>query len=707
MAPTPVALSTSAAAALGISSDQSAFKEGSAVISIPKSDAAFLNPVQEFNRDLSVLAIRTWAERRDREKREKFEQAISKRKERSANGRGKRRKLAHTATSNAGNAVSLDAASSTSDIQADLSASAPSAAAAAGDLSTASTSPHAHIDSSYRPFTFNIFEALSATGLRSIRYAREIPNLKSVHANDLSPTAVQAIWKNVALNFPANRDIKQWAPELDQGEPEKDALEASSTAEAAAATARNTLSSEAASAQFANNGAANGAGHPAIHPNCKIHVTEQDAIEILYTSRAKDKQYSVIDLDPYGSASMFIDGAVQAVADGGLLCVTCTDLVVLAGNAYPERAYSLYGGTTTRNDFVHEVALRLVLGLIATTAGRYGRAITPLLSLSIDFYLRVFVSVQTRPVDVKMLASTMGTVQTCPDCGNWDANAFGRNKAEGRADLIKYQAGTSHAAGTNCQECESRFHVAGPMWLGPLHMPSFAEEMLEVLERAPVRFRTAPRIRGMVGMASKELSSPFFFIPPKISSYFHTTNIPLTTVVSCLLNAGYEASRSHAQPASIKTNASPTVVRDLWRQWVKEKSPINEKNVHENSPARRLLSKECATTFELDKDHPQTRRVLGLDQDGKKDAGVKYQLNPLPNWGPGKAARPESQKDRRRAAAAAAAAAAASNESNETGESRANGSGLAASAEVDASAQGDAQANNQATSMDEDELRNS
>jgi N2,N2-dimethylguanosine tRNA methyltransferase len=49
-------------------------------------------------------------------------------------------------------------------------------------------------------------------------------------------------------------------------------------------------------------------------------------------------------------------------------------------------------------------ALRLVLHMIATSAARYGRFITPLISLSIDFYVRLFVRVNTGALEVKRLA---------------------------------------------------------------------------------------------------------------------------------------------------------------------------------------------------------------------------------------------------------------------------------------------------------------
>jgi tRNA G26 N,N-dimethylase Trm1 len=46
----------------------------------------------------------------------------------------------------------------------------------------------------------SILEALSATGLRSIRYAKEIPKSKKIIANDFSKRAVEAIEYNIKMN---------------------------------------------------------------------------------------------------------------------------------------------------------------------------------------------------------------------------------------------------------------------------------------------------------------------------------------------------------------------------------------------------------------------------------------------------------------------------------------------------------------------------
>lgn len=57
--------------------------ERTTTILVPKDDSAFLNPVQEYNRDLSVSVIRAWNE----ERKEKLE---AKWRERLAKGKGRK-----------------------------------------------------------------------------------------------------------------------------------------------------------------------------------------------------------------------------------------------------------------------------------------------------------------------------------------------------------------------------------------------------------------------------------------------------------------------------------------------------------------------------------------------------------------------------------------------------------------------------------------
>merc|ERR1712137_548599 len=111
---------------------------------------------------------------------------------------------------------------------------------------------------------------------------------------------------------------------------------------------------------------------------------------------ATDYRYHVIDIDPYGTPSIFLNAALQAVTEGGMLCVTATDMPVLCGK-YPETCFAKYGATNLKGANCHEVALRVLLGCIERHATQFKRYVVPLVSLSVDYYVRVFVRVYTSP----------------------------------------------------------------------------------------------------------------------------------------------------------------------------------------------------------------------------------------------------------------------------------------------------------------------
>lgn len=378
-------------------------------------------------------------------------------------------------------------------------------------------------------------------------------------------------------------------------------------------------------------------------------------------NKSKGKRYNVIDLDPYGTAAPFLDAAVNAVRDdGGLLCVTCTDSGVWASNGYPEKAFSLYGGVPLKGSYSHEVGLRLILHALTTSAARYGLAIEPLLSLSIDYYLRIFVKIRKSPAQVKFLAGKTMVVYACDHgCGAWETQLLARNKKTtnkfGKGTYYKHSLALAPTAGPNCQHCDSKMHLAGPMYAGPLHSPDFIKKILDELPNASDEiYGTKPRIEGMLHTALEESLPPPDNIFPENKEdefaalepypfYFHPTNLAGAMHCVCpdedsfrgaLRHLGYEVTRSHCKAGSMKTNAPWSVVWHIMREWTRQKYPVKIENIKENSPAYKLLRLGGA---EQKDDGIDTLEVVfdqHLGHDKSKQGLVRYQSNPRENWGP-------------------------------------------------------------------------
>ncbi|KAF9264645.1 N2,N2-dimethylguanosine tRNA methyltransferase [Marasmius fiardii PR-910] len=534
------------------------------------SDEAFLNPVQEFNRDLSVACINVWSEQVSKAKEERWKKQAQRKKaakgEESNQPPSKRqREETEKASAVGSERVPTTVKGGSQSSQTDLPEHQPSA----------ESNAQAH----RKPFTAVILEALSATGLRSIRYAKEIPLVKYVIANDLSSAATAAMKRNVELNG--------FGPSpSDSADP-----------------------------------------HGKGKSSEKIRITEGDASTLMYNHRLD--RVDVVDLDPYGTAAPFIDAAVQCVKDGGLLCITCTDLSVLATNNYPEKCLSNYGGIPVKAEYCHEAALRLVLHTVSTSASRYGRYIEPLLSLSIDFYVRLFIRINTSPVQVKKAITKTSTYYICTSCQAFHEQPLGRmvekKESSGNVNyLFKTQPGPLVEG--KCPECESVLHVAGPMWSGSIHDTDFVSKVLEHAESNTSHYGTALRMKGMLTVAKEELQTPFYFTPSRVAGFFHCTTPSLDDTASALLHAGHKISRSHACPGSLKTTATREELYDIFRSWVK-RHPVNMKNISDRSPAQKLLAKE--PKFEANfKHHPDSVTASSHVK------LVRYQEMPS-NWGPG------------------------------------------------------------------------
>lgn len=120
----------------------------------------FYNPVQEFNRDLSISVLNVYYQQLVKERVEKeLKQQLRKQKQQQASENGHQEPVETTPAK----ATSYVAGTQYDD-------------------------------------GLRILEALAATGLRSIRYAQEIAGVRQIVANDLSRQAVESINTNVRHN---------------------------------------------------------------------------------------------------------------------------------------------------------------------------------------------------------------------------------------------------------------------------------------------------------------------------------------------------------------------------------------------------------------------------------------------------------------------------------------------------------------------------
>lgn len=103
----------------------------------------------------------------------------------------------------------------------------------------------------------SIVEALAATGLRSVRYIKEVYALNKIIANDLDPKATELININFQFNGIDVQDVEKYA------------------------------------------------------------VTTEDACALLNRLQHAKQFYDVVDIDPYGTAIPFLDSSIQALANNG------------------------------------------------------------------------------------------------------------------------------------------------------------------------------------------------------------------------------------------------------------------------------------------------------------------------------------------------------------------------------------------------------
>ena len=177
-----------------------------------------------------------------------------------------------------------------------------------------------------------------------------------------------------------------------------------------------------------------------------IHLKQLDARVAMMESA-----FQWVDLDPFGSPVSFLDSALQCLSRSGVLEVTATDTAALTGSS-PSSMARRYGAKGLVDVYAHDDAVRLLLGLIATSAARLDKKIKPILALFDGHHVRVSVQLKTSKEGASEITKNMG----------W--------RVRGEDEPYRF---VTHP---NADQLEN---ASGPMWIGPLWDAKIAGRMSE------------------------------------------------------------------------------------------------------------------------------------------------------------------------------------------------------------------------------------
>jgi tRNA (guanine26-N2/guanine27-N2)-dimethyltransferase len=276
--------------------------------------------------------------------------------------------------------------------------------------------------------------------------------------------------------------------------------------------------------------------------NDTVSVWHSDANCLLSCHAAPHERFDVVDVDPFGSPVPYVDSAVRALRDGGLIALTATDLAALCG-VHQNACFRKYGGKPLHTEYCHELAVRLLSGCLVAQAAKHEMGISVVFSHASDHYVRVYATVSHGAEKANACLRQIGYVLHCFQC-------FHREKV--------FQTHTARV--DQCPECGAKMGYAGPLWLGNIFDEEFCRLMAE--ESMHVALNNNYRISRLITLAKAEAKAPAtYYVLDAVSDKLGLPVPSVDAALKLLQANGFSAFRTHFNSTGLRTNAPATVVR--------------------------------------------------------------------------------------------------------------------------------------------------
>ncbi len=272
-----------------------------------------------------------------------------------------------------------------------------------------------------------------------------------------------------------------------------------------------------------------------------IEIFQHDASMFLRMHRG---EFDVIDIDPFGTPSPFLDSAGYCSRRNSLLCVTATDTSALCGT-YKEPCIRKYNAKPYKSEYCHETGIRILAGFVALTLAKYSKSIEVKLSHSTEHYMRLYIEVKKGSKKSDECLKNIGYISHCKHCLYRKEN---KGLATSTPDI--------------CPECGEKLIQAGPLWLGEIQNEEFISKMIEESENK--KLNTKEDVLKLLESCRIEAKSPAtFYDVHKICKILKISAPKLDLVFGNLEKEGFEAVKTHFNPLGIKTNAPLKKIKEI------------------------------------------------------------------------------------------------------------------------------------------------
>lgn len=268
------------------------------------------------------------------------------------------------------------------------------------------------------------------------------------------------------------------------------------------------------------------------HVSKKCRFSRREVSAFLSSRDENDSdRFDVVDVDPFGTPSPFVDLALRSIKDDGLLSVSATDSGVLCG-VYPKVAFRKYSGLPLRTEYTHEVGMRLLFGLLSMTAMRLELSIEPLFCHHDMHYFRTYSKVLVGNNHSRENEQNIGFILHCFKCGY--------RKTVSQDEMFSPGKISESKRSRICPACQADLRVGGPLWIGKIQSDPFVEKCAEI-SKMPI--------------FERELDIPTYYDLSELTDKLGIRTPRITDVISELRSAGRSASRTRLNPLAVRTNA--------------------------------------------------------------------------------------------------------------------------------------------------------